>query len=130
MKATIIAVLLSLFSASANAGGLTPLQSFGMFGYRPYLPVTGPGPFTNLGDGDGATTNAMAHIGWSLAIPLLGEKIGGTKGKWIAGLSWIALSIAQEWLFHAPANPDPHYPAEVRTDLITRIVPTICILAW
>lgn len=95
---------------------------------RPSLPVFDRGPLTNLGVGDGAVTNASAHVAWSLAVPLLGEKIGGRRGMWIAGLSWIALTLVQESLFHAPPKPSQMYPAEVRTDLATRILPTTGLL--
>ena len=73
---------------------------------------------------------AAAHVGFALAIPLLGEHFGGSKGKWVAGLSWIAFTIAWEGLIHSPANLSAGYPSEVRTDLITRIVPTILVLSF
>jgi hypothetical protein len=104
--------------------------SAGLCGVNPSLPVTGPGPLLNIGQNDQANTNALAHVGWALAIPFLGEKIGGKKGKLIAGLSWIGLSLIQECLFHAPNNPGPGYPSEVRTDLVTRIVPTVLVLSF
>ncbi|HTP30312.1 MAG TPA: hypothetical protein VMK12_32235 [Anaeromyxobacteraceae bacterium] len=74
-------------------------------------------------------TNAVAHVGFSLAIPLLGEHFWGRKGLWISGLSWIGFTLLQESLFHAPPNPGPDYPAEVRSDLITRLIPCATLLA-
>lgn len=124
MKYLIIGLL--LFGSNCSADTCT---SIGVCGFNPSLPVFGPGPLTNLGD-PGAATNAAAHIGWSLAIPLLGEHFGGKKGKWIAGLSWIALTLVQESFFHTPENPSESYPSEVRTDLITRIVPTVLVLSF
>jgi AbrB family looped-hinge helix DNA binding protein len=83
----------------------------------------------NFLDGDNqAMTNAAAHVGFSLAIPLLGEHFWGRKGLWISGLSWMAFTLVQESMFHAPANPGPGYPAEVRSDLITRLVPCATLL--
>lgn len=96
----------------------------------PNLPVFGGGKFVNVFDGDGAMTNASAHVAWSLAVPLAGQLVAGRKGLWTAGLSWIALSLTTETFFHAPAHPGPGYPAEVRADLLTRIVPCAALLAW
>lgn len=96
--------------------------------------VAGPGPALNvppfMDANDRAITNASAHVGWALAVPLVGERIGGRKGLWISGLAWVALTLAQEQWLHAPAQPDPFYPSEVRTDLVTRILPTLALLAW
>ena len=97
--------------------------------FRPSFPVFGSGPVVNFLDGDNqAMTNAAAHTGFSLAIPLLGEHFWGRKGLWVTGLSWMALTVLQESLFHAPPNPDPGYPAELRSDLITRLVPCAMLL--
>lgn len=96
----------------------------------PNLPVFGSGPLTNLGDGRQALTNASAHLGWSLALPLAGRLVAGRKGMWIAGLSWLGYSLANEVFYHAPSNPGAHYPAEVRTDLMTRMVPCAAVLLW
>lgn len=121
-------ILSLLISSTTYANGLC--GSIGICGTNPSLPITGPGPFLNVGESNEAITNAIAHVGWAIAIPLLGEKIGGKKGKLIAGFSWIALSVLQEWLIHAPEHPGAAYPSEVRTDLITRIVPTIVVLSF
>ncbi len=90
----------------------------------------GGGRVVNIFDSDQALTNAAAHVGWSLAIPLIGERLGGRKGMWVAGLSWIALTVTQESFFHAPPNPGPAYASEFRSDLITRIVPCAAVLVW
>ena len=122
-----IAAALSLAAARpARAGDLSPSVPR----FNPRFPVFGGGKFVNIFDSDAALTNASAHVAWSLAIPFAGESIGGRKGKWIAGSAWIALTVVQESLFHAPQNPGPGYPAEVRADLITRLVPTMLVLGW
>lgn len=96
---------------------------------RPSLPLFGPGPVVNFLGGDNqAVTNASAHVAWSLAVPLVSQHFGGRKGLWIGGLSWIALTMVQESLFHAPPKPGPGYASEVRSDLLTRIVPTALLL--
>ncbi len=94
------------------------------------MPVFGPGPTTNLSSGPEAVSNASAHVAWALAVPLIGEKLGGKKGKWIAGLAWIGLALVQEAFFHTPENPGYDYPSEVRTDLLTKIVPTVLVLSF
>jgi len=96
----------------------------------PNLPVFGGGRFVNIFESDATLTNASAHIGWSLALPLAGRIIGGRKGMWATGLSWIAWSLANETFFHAPRSPGPGYPSEVRADLLTRIVPCAALLSW
>jgi hypothetical protein len=123
-----VSIMFVLFSLSAKADGLC--TGIGFCGFHPNLPITGSGPLTNLGQGNEALTNAAAHVGWALAIPLLGEHFAGTKGKWVAGVSWIAFTLAWEGLIHSPANPSNGYPSEVRTDLITRIVPTVFVLTF
>lgn len=87
------------------------------------MPLTGGGPFLNIAQSDQALTNASAHLGWSLAIGLGGWAIGGRQGLRAACGVWSGASLVGEAFFHAPPNPDPLYPSEVRTDLITKIVP-------
>jgi hypothetical protein len=117
---------LAFASATARAGDLSPSMPH----YRPDFPVFGGGKLVNVFDDDQALTNAAAHVGWAIAVPLAGERIGGRKGLWIAGVSWMALSVVQEALFHAPAQPEAGYPSEVRADLLTRLVPTAALLLW
>ena len=118
-------LLTILFSLSAHADPC----STGFCGFHPSLPVFGSGSFTNIQASDPASVeNASVHIAWGLAIPLLGEHFWGSKGKRIAGWSWIAVSIITEAFFHAPAHPGSAYPSEVRADLITKIVPTILVM--
>jgi hypothetical protein len=120
-------ILASLVHATvASAGDLSPSVP----AFRPDFPVFGGGKFVNIFDSDAALTNASAHVAWSLAVPLLGQRLGGRRGLWVSGLSWIALSFTQEALFHAPPNPGRGYPAEVRADLLTRIVPCASLLVW
>jgi hypothetical protein len=119
----LVLLLLSATPARANPSNGLPTQ------FRASFPVFGSGPVVNFANGDNqAVTNAAAHVGFSLAVPLLGERFWGRKGLWATGLSWMALSVVQESLFHAPANPGAGYPAEVRSDLITRLVPCATLL--
>jgi hypothetical protein len=125
VKAQLAAVVL-LAGSMARAGDLSPSVPH----YNPHFPVLGGGKFVNIFDDDRALTNASAHVGWALAVPLAGKAIAGRRGLWIAGLSWVTVTVAQEALFHAPANPNPGYPSEVRADLLTRLVPTLALLGW
>jgi hypothetical protein len=97
---------------------------------RAYFPVFGPGPLTNLqaGNYDAATTNASLHALWALAIPVAGRSIDGRRGALVCGGGWIAAALVGEAFFHAPENPGPNYASEVRTDLLTKIVPTLAFL--
>jgi hypothetical protein len=122
----VAAGLLLVAAVNVRAADLSPsVPSF-----NPNLPVFGGGKFVNIFESDNAFTNASAHVAWSIAAPLIGNQLGGRKGLWIAGLSWIALSVTQESLFHAPPHPGPGYPSEVRADLLTRVVPAAAILVW
>jgi hypothetical protein len=94
------------------------------------MPVFGGGKFVDIFEGDANLTNASAHVAWAVAVPLVGQRFGGRKGLWIAGVTWMVLSLTQEAFFHAPRNPGPDYPSEVRADLLTRLVPTAGILVW
>lgn len=122
--------LLVLLLTLIPAGPIRAAPSNGLpTEFRPSFPVFGGGKVVNFLDGDNqAMTNAAAHVGFSIALPLLGEHFWGRKGLWATGLSWMALSLVQESLFHAPANAGPGYPAEVRADLITRLVPCATLL--
>lgn len=108
---------------------LAAMLCAGCFTPRAYMPVTGGGPFLNVGLNDQALTNASAHIGWSLAIGLGGWALGGRQGLRAACGVWSGASLIGEAFFHAPApspmdgQPGDLYPSEVRTDLITKIVP-------
>ncbi|BDG09646.1 hypothetical protein [Anaeromyxobacter paludicola] len=96
----------------------------------PNLPVFGGGKLVNIFDDDAALTNASAHVAWSLALPLGGYAVGGRRGMWIAGLSWIGAAFLTETFFHAPPRPGAAYPSEVRADLLTKVVPCAAVLAW
>ena len=94
-----------------------------------YAPLFAPGPITNIGRGnDAADTNAAAHVGWALAIPLAGKVCYGRKGLWAAGLGWIGYSVVSELWFHAPDGVGNSYAPEFRADLISRLVPTLTTL--
>jgi hypothetical protein len=111
-----------VLAATLSVIDLTPRE--------PNLPVFGPGKLVNVFDSDAALTNASAHVAWSLALPLAGKAVGGRKGMWIAGTTWMAWTIVNESFFHAPPRPGRSYPAEVRADLLTRLVPCAMVLAW
>lgn len=123
--------------AVARSVMLAALLLVGCAAPRASLPVFGPGALTNVTCGepgrsedscDRARTNASAHIAWALAVPAVGHAVGGRKGMRIAGAAWIVGSVLQEAFWHAPPVPDPGYPSEVRSDLISRIVPTLLLL--
>lgn len=124
MKAFLTTVLLlGAVPAGADPSNGLPTE------FRPSFPVFGSGSVVNFLNGDNqALTNASAHVAWSLAVPAVGQMLWGRKGLWISGLSWIALTVVQESLFHAPSQPGAGYPAEVRSDLITRLVPCATLL--
>lgn len=103
-----------------------------LFAVALHFPVGGEGPLFNVPPfqawNEQAVTNASAHIGWAIAIPLVGERIDGRRGLWVAGGAWVAGTVLQESFAHP-------FPArgggpEARTDLVTRLVPTLMILAW
>lgn len=78
-----------------------------------------------LAANDRAITNASAHVAWALAIPLAGHAVDGKRGALVAGLTWIAWTLVQEWPTHQGAAG-----SEIRTDIVTRLVPTLLVLAW
>lgn len=95
-----------------------------------FLTLCGPThaePITNLclpvSSCDGAWTNASAHAGWAVAIPLTGYTVDGRRGMYVAGLTWIGWTLLNEWQFHGP-TPGP----ELRTDLLSRILPTLLVM--
>lgn len=98
------------------------------------LPIFGPGPFVNLTrfshwsdrEADAAWTNASSHVAWAIAIPLLGYFIR-PDFFWPFGVVWIIWSLYYESFLHAPRIVSTGYPAEVRTDLLTRLVPTFVL---
>lgn len=87
------------------------------------------GPLTNLGS-DAANTNAASHVGWALALPLIGERCAGRKGLWAVGGAWLTFSLVSELWFHAPDGAGPSYVPEFRTDMISRLLPTMGLLSW
>jgi hypothetical protein len=122
-----LAVAIALLAAPVARGGdLSPSVPR----FNPSFPVFGGGKFVNIFDSDAALTNASAHVAWALAVPLAGQYIGGRKGLWIASASWMAVTVLQESLFHAPSQPYKGYPSEVRADLVTRLLPTMLVLGW
>lgn len=117
-----------LLFALALTACATPRASLPLFGAGPAFNVGCSEPGRSEDSCDRARTNASAHLAWALAIPGLGHVVAGRRGMRLAGAAWVAGSLVQEALFHAPAAPDPGYPSEVRTDLATRILPPLLLL--
>lgn len=117
LRLALLAVL--LLAGSLGCARLSP---------RPNLDVAGAGPFLNVGVSDQAMLNASAHVGWSVAAPALGYAANGRKGMRQATWAWVAYSVVQEALFHAPDHPDARYGSEVRTDLISRLTVPLAVL--
>lgn len=91
----------------------------------PSLDVFGSGPFTNLGTfEDQAWTNAAAHVWFGAMCPLAGYYAGGRRGLRIAAASCAGLVLIRETFFHG-RTPGP----EVRTDLLTGLVPILAVVA-
>jgi hypothetical protein len=67
---------------------------------------------------DAEATNFTAHVGWSLAVPLAGKAIDGKRGMLIAGGSWIAFSLVNEFVLHGPEDA-----RERRLNLLSRLLP-------
>lgn len=88
------------------------------------------GPLTNLSfSGDQqANNNATQHALWSLSIGTVGLVLWGRSGlRWACG-AWSGVSLVGEAFLHAPPGPlGPDYSAEVRTDLVTKIVPCLAL---
>ena len=99
--------------------------SFPVFGSGAFLNVYGPG------DRDRARTNASAHIWYSLAVPLLAQRIGGQQAMRIAVVAHVLDVLVYEAAFHHPRGspPNAEYNAELRTGLITLLVPALVYLA-
>jgi hypothetical protein len=92
----------------------------------PSLDVFGSGPFTNIGGGDEqAWTNAVAHVWFGSMCPLAGYYVDGRRGLRIAAASCAGLVLLRETFFHG-RTPGP----EVRTDLVTGLLPPVALLAF
>jgi hypothetical protein len=115
----LLAGALTLFAARADAA---------LVGFdgptKPRLPLFESGPPVDLFQNEGKLTIGLMHAGWSLAVPLVGEKIGGRKGLWVAGLTWLAASVVEQTMFQPHASP-----AEHRSDMLTKVVPCLTLLA-
>ena len=74
---------------------------------------------------DACITNASAHVAWAALLPLAGHQVSPKHGALIAGGAWIAWTLAVEWPTHQGAAG-----SEIRTDLLTRIVPALAVMLW
>jgi hypothetical protein len=90
----------------------------------PTLPILKGGATVDMFENQNKFNVAMMHAGWSLAVPLAGEKIAGRKGLWVAGLTWLALATVEQTMFQPRATP-----AEHRSDVLTKLVPCMTLLA-
>src|SRR4051812_35353127 len=84
------------------------------------LHVFGPGPFTNLGP-EQANTNAIAHVWFGVACPLALQRFAGWE-PWQSGLACGLAVLGRDAVLHGN-TPGP----EVRTDLISGLVPIVAI---
>lgn len=100
---------------------------------RASLPVFSPGPFTNLGfdsRSDAANTNASLHALWSVGLGTFGYLMWGREGLRYVCAAWSADAVVSEAFFHAPPGElGPAYASEVRTDLMSKILPCVAMVA-
>ena len=90
----------------------------------------GMGPLDRFTDctlfhGAQEASNFGAHTGWALAIPLAGHAVDGKRGAFIAGGSWMAFTLVNEFALHGPESA-----RERNLNLISRLLPTLAVLAW
>ena len=83
----------------------------------PSFHIFGPGPVFNVFQGDeGADTNAIAHVWFGVACPMVGHVYGGKKGMMVAGATCASLVVVREVFFHGN-TPGP----ELRTDMVSQL---------
>jgi hypothetical protein len=63
-----------------------------------------------------------SHIGWALAVPLLGFWLARERGLLIAGVMWVMYTLFREFI------EEPLDPTTV-SDLVSRIGPTAIVVA-
>lgn len=68
-------------------------------------------------------SNFAAHAGWSFAIPLAGHAIDGKRGALIAGGSWMAFTLVNEFALHGPESA-----RERNLNLLSRLVPCAVVM--
>jgi hypothetical protein len=64
----------------------------------------------------------LSHLGWALAVPLLGYWLGGSRWLRIVGAAWIAYAVWCELVEEA-------LDATTISDLTSRIVPVLLLIA-
>jgi hypothetical protein len=65
----------------------------------------------------------LSHLGWSLAVPLLGYWLGGTRWLRILGAAWAAYAVWRELVEEA-------LDGTTISDLASRIVPVLLLIAF
>jgi hypothetical protein len=92
---------------------------------NPNLDVFGQGPLTNLGEGDRAQVNASAHASGAVAVTLIGAVASESRcrGAVRGAAAQSAFALGYEAFYHAPDQPGAAYPSELRTGLLTLILP-------
>ena len=73
----------------------------------------------------GEASNFAAHAGWAFAIPLAGHAVDGKRGALLAGGSWMAFTLVNEFALHGPESA-----RERNLNLISRLLPTLAVLTW
>ncbi len=63
----------------------------------------------------------LSHLGWSLAMPLLGYWVGGRRWLQITAAAWVVYAFYRE-LIEEPLE------ATTVSDLISRILPVVLVL--
>ena len=91
---------------------------------------TGMGPLDRFTDctlfqSPQEAANFGAHAGWSLALPLLGKEIGGKRGLYIVGGSWLAFSLINEFALHGAESS-----RERNLNLVSRLAPCALVMLW
>ena len=62
-----------------------------------------------------------SHIGWALAVPLLGFWLARERGLLIAGVVWVMYTLFREFIEEPP-------DATTVSDLVSRIVPAAIVI--
>lgn len=92
------------------------------------LPITEGGPAFNVPPfapfSEQTVANASAHVGWSLAVPLLAGELWGRRASAWTGIGWCAATTGWEATRHFKHGP------EVRTDLLTNCLPSLGVALW
>lgn len=69
--------------------------------------------------------NFSAHAGWSLAIPLAGHAVDGKRGALLAGGTWMAFTLVNEFALHGQEDA-----RERNLNLLSRLAPCALVMLW